>query len=817
MPAPNLEGRVRGDNLTVFAAPLQAGGPASFRQLVVNRSVISLLLFALFSEWLFPLQKLIGDDHYRVITLFMMLTGALLFIGCLNLPKGLLFGLYPLLVSASLYFLYGVGSGGRWFSSYAQLLGNDLTDIVQSGRLYEVSIETRALLLLIGWTLLVSSVQILAFGRQSAMLFFVASIVYLLALEIAGELNIYAGLVRTLCWGLLLQLVLFRQRLQIITGGLSFPETKPLRHSWRMPMQVLGAEGHRNLAGQLRTRGMERIWLAVSAVFLLAGLLGTAFLTIRMPVKPVREIAWNEVIRAWENWNGERLGERQTQAYKMSGYGQDDSTLGSALSLRHERYFTAFSPYRTYWRGESKNVYTGQGWLESGTDRILLENVGDAPAIPASSGAQAGETSEAGAIFEQTVIFSKPESRDIPLFTGGLPTGTGRLYVDENLEEKADSGILYDSSSNAAFSKLERNEKLYGYKVRVQPQQYTLDQLKQAGGIADPGEEATIQQSLQLPQQLPLRVRSLGTELVGQGSNRYESVTAVMNYLQNNYTYNLNTSLPPSGHDFVDDFLFESQSGYCDHFSTAMTVLLRSGGVPARWVKGFAPGELIATTSNQYDVAYSDAHSWVEVYFPGLGWVPFDPTPGFESLSVFGQENIAETSSELDMGLIMEQAVRIAHQMKQGLSMAAHMLWIRIAPNLLMWTIVLCSIPAVVWLLWSYRRELFCWNALLLSLYLLKPRRQFPGSDELLLAADIVWRQLYRCFGLKPQAMTAREYMTLVQAGNRENYTELDDFIMNWENLYYGRVRLGRHESMHFLRRCRDLAYRYRDLPHDLP
>ena len=815
MSAPNLEGKVRGDNLTTFAAPLQEGVPASFHQIVVNRSMVSLLLFALFSEWLYPLQKLIGDDHYRVITLFMVLTGVLLFIGCLGLPKGLLLGLYPLLVSGTLYFLYGVGSGGRWFSSYVQLLGNDITDIVQSGRLYGVSIETRALLLLIGWTLLVSSVQILAFGRQSTMLFFIASIIYLLALEIAGEQNIYAGLVRTLCWGLLLQLVLFRRRLQILTGDLQFQETKSLHQSWRLAKQKLGVDERPNLVGQPHTRGMERIWLGLSVVILLAGLLGTAFLTTRIPVKPAREIAWNDVIRAWENWSGERLGERQAQAYKMSGYGQDDSKLGSALSLRHERYFTAFSPYRTYWRGESKNVYTGQGWAESGTDRISLDNMGDTLAIPASSGFLAGETSGAGAIFDQTVIFSKPESRNIPLFTGGLPAGTGRLYVDENLEEKASGDILYDTSSNAAFSNLERNEKLYGYKVRVQPQQYTLDQLKQATGV-DP-EEVTMQQSLQLPQLLPSRVRGLGTELVGQGSNRYESVTAVMNYLQSNYTYNLNTSLPQPGHDFVDDFLFESKIGYCDHFSTAMTVLLRSGGVPARWVKGFAPGELIAPNSNQYDVSYSDAHSWVEVYFPGIGWVPFDPTPGFESLSVFGQENIAETSSEFDMGMIVEQIGRIANQMKRGLFIAANMLWTRIEPDMLMWTIVVCSIPAVVWLLWSYRRELFCRNALLLSLYLLKPRRQFPDSDELLSAADIVWRQLYQSFGLKPQAMTAREYMTSIQSGNRENYTELDDFIVNWENLYYGRVRLGRHESMHFLRRCRDLAYRYRYLPHDLP
>ncbi|WMT41630.1 transglutaminase-like domain-containing protein [Paenibacillus sp. D2_2] len=813
MSVPNVEGMVKGDSLTTFTVPLQERVPTSFRDIVLHRSMISLLLFALFSEWLYPLQKLIGDDHYRVITLFMVLTGTLLFIGCLGLSIRLLLGLYPLLIYAAMYYLYGGGSGKSWFFSYVQLLGNDFADIVQSGRLYGVSIETRALLLLIGWTLLVTSVQILAFGRQNITLFFIASIIYLLALEMTGEQEVYTGLVRTLCWGLILQLFLFRRRLRVLTGDHRFQETS-LRQSWRQSKQRLVVQERRSAAGQLHAKGFERIWLAVIAVILLAGLLGTARLTLSLPLKPVRDIAWDDVIRAWENWSGERLGVRQTQTYKMSGYGQDDSKLGASLSLRHEKYFTAFSPYRTYWRGESKNVYTGQGWSVSGSDRLILDQAGDTLVVPALSDSLVRETEESDNIFEQTVIFASPESRNIPLFAGGLPAGIAHLYINENLDEKASGGSIYDASSDVVFSDLERPEELYGYKIKVQPQQYTLDQLQKASG-ADP--EVVTMKSLQLPQQLPLRVRSLGTKLVGEGTNRYESVTAVMNYLQNNYTYSLKTSAPQSGHDFVDDFLFESKSGYCDHFSTAMTVLLRSGGVPARWVKGFAPGELVAADSNQYVVSYSDAHSWVEVYFPGLGWVPFDPTPGFESLSVFGEENIGETASGLNVGSLMEQIGRVANDLKQGLSQVANVLWTMIGPNLFIWISSVLSIPAVVWLLWKYRRMLFCRNALLLWMYLLKPRRQFPDSAELLSAADIVWRQLYLHFGSKPQAMTGREYITSLQSGSRENSAELDDFILNWENLYYGGVRLGRLESMSFLRRCRNLVYHYRYLPHDLP
>jgi hypothetical protein len=84
----------------------------------------------------------------------------------------------------------------------------------------------------------------------------------------------------------------------------------------------------------------------------------------------------------------------------------------------------------------------------------------------------------------------------------------------------------------------------------------------------------------------------------------------------------------------VDHFLFESYRGYCDHFSTSMTVMLRTLDIPARWVKGFAPGQQVGTDDqgNQIiEVRNNDAHSWVEVYFPNIGWVPFEATSSFSS------------------------------------------------------------------------------------------------------------------------------------------------------------------------------------------
>ncbi|WP_036738254.1 transglutaminase-like domain-containing protein, partial [Paenibacillus zanthoxyli] len=98
--------------------------------------------------------------------------------------------------------------------------------------------------------------------------------------------------------------------------------------------------------------------------------------------------------------------------------------------------------------------------------------------------------------------------------------------------------------------------------------------------------------------------------------------------LQVTYPYTLDTRVPPEGADFVDDFLFTEKKGYCVHFASAMTVLLRSSGIPARYVQGYAPGRKAAGPGPQrYMVTQGDAHAWVEVYFPGAGWVPLDPTP----------------------------------------------------------------------------------------------------------------------------------------------------------------------------------------------
>ncbi|MBI2858950.1 MAG: transglutaminase domain-containing protein, partial [Chloroflexi bacterium] len=130
---------------------------------------------------------------------------------------------------------------------------------------------------------------------------------------------------------------------------------------------------------------------------------------------------------------------------------------------------------------------------------------------------------------------------------------------------------------------------------------------------------------LQLPSTLPKRVRDLAHDVAADLATPYDKAIAIEYYLRNNIGYSTAIDAPPYNQDGVDYFLFGIKEGYCDYFASAMAVMLRSVGVPARVVSGFAPGEKAGEGS--YLVRDRDAHSWPQVYFPGYGWVEFEPTP----------------------------------------------------------------------------------------------------------------------------------------------------------------------------------------------
>jgi transglutaminase-like putative cysteine protease len=133
------------------------------------------------------------------------------------------------------------------------------------------------------------------------------------------------------------------------------------------------------------------------------------------------------------------------------------------------------------------------------------------------------------------------------------------------------------------------------------------------------------QRYLQLPRRMPRRVIDLARSTTTGATNAFDKAVDVENYLRSDLTYSTHVPSVPTDRDWVDYFLFDSQEGYCDYFATAMVVLLRVDGVPARVASGFAPGDFDPGTGISM-VRENHAHTWVEAYFPRYGWITFEPS-----------------------------------------------------------------------------------------------------------------------------------------------------------------------------------------------
>ena len=138
---------------------------------------------------------------------------------------------------------------------------------------------------------------------------------------------------------------------------------------------------------------------------------------------------------------------------------------------------------------------------------------------------------------------------------------------------------------------------------------------------------------LQLPVLDP-RIKELADQVTAHARNAYDKVEAIELYLKTRYSYTLNLSGPKTA-DPLANFLFVRRSGNCEYFAAAMAVMLRAEGIPTRYVTGFLQGEY-NDLAGDYIVRESDAHAWVEVYFPGDGWITFDPTPGSDDAKPHG-------------------------------------------------------------------------------------------------------------------------------------------------------------------------------------
>jgi transglutaminase-like putative cysteine protease len=259
-------------------------------------------------------------------------------------------------------------------------------------------------------------------------------------------------------------------------------------------------------------------------------------------------------------------------------------------------------PY--YWRVLTYDIYTSYGWATSETS---------AQDYPANSSLQPSSTPLSQ--FEQ-FTFRPLEDLGGYIYTSGELISVDRDYRVDQRASPPGVVDIFDAT-------LETHQADQAYTVQSMRPQVGEIQLRAAGNRYP---QWIVERYLQLPEAFPNRVVDLAHNLTANASNPYDQAKAIESYLRT-ITYTLDVPLPPVGQDVVDYFLFDLHEGYCDYYATSMVVLARVIGLPARLVVGYAEGTY-HEASNSYSVTEADAHSWAEVYFPGIGWVEFEPTGG---------------------------------------------------------------------------------------------------------------------------------------------------------------------------------------------
>ena len=166
------------------------------------------------------------------------------------------------------------------------------------------------------------------------------------------------------------------------------------------------------------------------------------------------------------------------------------------------------------------------------------------------------------------------------------------------------------------------------YTVVSERPEVTVESLHSQGDVAArlaarPPDE--VRRYTEVPPSTTQRTRELATALAAPTDTTYDMVRAFESWIAANVVYDLDAPTPEAGVDAVDDFLFSSRRGFCEQIASALAVMLRTQGVPARLATGYLPGER-DRLSGVWKVRASDAHAWVEVWFPDSGWQAFDPT-----------------------------------------------------------------------------------------------------------------------------------------------------------------------------------------------
>lgn len=348
--------------------------------------------------------------------------------------------------------------------------------------------------------------------------------------------------------------------------------------------------------------GLFSVLLMFFAWTLPASASGPAWL---MPLAPV-EGPWQDV---QDQFNRVFSSLRSVGRPAPSSFYGMSLAMGGPVHLGNRPVMDIETVTGRYWRAAVYDKYTGVGWISTHQD-VLNLGVGDPRLEMSGDNGLRVSITQTYTIYlaDQNILYaeSQPVEFSLPIeLRYGQPPATDPAAPMLDITMTRSRRTLRDGDTYAVVSSISVAD---------------ADSLRQAATYYAPWIAATY---LQLPDALPERVRTLAKTLTAKATNPYDKAAAIETYLRAKIKYNDDVSEPPQGRDGVDYTLFDRPEGYCNYYASAMVVLARAVGVPARVASGYSLG---SNSDGVYHVVEANAHSWVEVYFPGYGWIEFEPT-----------------------------------------------------------------------------------------------------------------------------------------------------------------------------------------------
>ncbi|WP_419882838.1 transglutaminaseTgpA domain-containing protein [Peribacillus sp. B-H-3] len=551
-----------------------------------------LLLYAfgilLLWEWLRPVDELTNTDN---ISIFILFAGLSLLLHYFKTHILLRFTILIAYIAAALHYFYSNVPffDPSWVFGYIAEFYRSIT-IVFHADWQMLSDPFRTFLLFILLWLVTYLIHYWVMARNSIFLFFFVTIVFLAVADTFTPYDAKNSIVRL-----------------IIIGFVMLGLLRLIRLTGREKLRLSGTS-------------VKRWTGALAAMVAISACMGFAL--------PKFKPQWPDPVPFIVSHSNKAGADGAGGPHKV-GYGKNDSRLGGTVKEDDSVVFYNDAQSSHYWKVENKYFYTGKGWEDQkkigDVTMFVNDKVLDTP-VPVNKKKI------------QHVHISVKETHEHVL----MPEAS---YV---LKVNAPDGVIYRhyTSKDRVEAVNEKGKKLYldEYDEEYIPRNYDIQKLRKAVFPA-----GYYMDEMQLPDSFPEKIRDLAISITKNKTTLYDKVKAIEDYFDRpEFTYDKqNIPYPAENQDYVEQFLFETKRGYCDNFSTAMTVMVRSIGIPARWAKGYTEGTVEQYKGkSQFKVTNDNAHSWVEVLIPGSGWVPFEPTKGFSQSTSFYDSAVLKTQND---------------------------------------------------------------------------------------------------------------------------------------------------------------------------